>query len=87
LAINDLRRETGRKMSDFSSNCGSWANITDDPEVTANKASGRSAGRSEEQSEGGVSDSELAAFVAAWPKLPKHVRQTIAAIVASVGAG
>ena len=25
LAINDLRRETGRKMGEFSSSCGSWA--------------------------------------------------------------
>ncbi|HTA40429.1 MAG TPA: hypothetical protein VK760_15195 [Candidatus Acidoferrales bacterium] len=30
LAINDLRRETARKMGEFSSSCGSWANDRDE---------------------------------------------------------
>ena len=42
---------------------------------------GRSAGRSGEQSEGGIPDAELAALVAAWPTLPEPIKAAIRALV------
>ena len=47
---------------------------------------GRSAGRSDQQSEGGTVDAELGALVAAWPHLPEHIRAAIRALVVSAGA-
>jgi hypothetical protein len=44
---------------------------------------GRSAGRSEQQSEGGTADAELAALVAAWPTLPDPIKRAVLALVGS----
>ncbi len=46
--------------------------------------SGRSAGRSDEQGEGGILDAELAALLAVWPNLPAHIRAAIRALVGAV---
>jgi hypothetical protein len=42
------------------------------------------AGRSDQQSEGGIPDADLAALVAAWPKLPDSIRAAIRASVSTV---
>ncbi|MCE9566702.1 MAG: hypothetical protein K8U57_32255 [Planctomycetes bacterium] len=46
-------------------------------------ATGRSAGRSD-QSEGGISDADLAAIVAVWPTLPEPIKAAIRALVSTV---
>jgi len=49
---------------------------------------GCSTGCSNEQSEGGISDPELAALVAAWPTLSAPIRAAVRALLASAtGAG
>ena len=48
--------------------------------LTPNAAAGCSAGCSEQQSEGGNTDPELAALVAAWPTLPEPIRAGISAM-------
>ena len=42
------------------------------------------AGRSGEQSEGGIPDAEVAALVAAWPTLPEPIKAAIRALLGSV---
>ena len=44
-------------------------------------AAGRSAGRSDLQSEGGISDPELARLVAAWPMLAEPLRRAMLAMI------
>ena len=44
-----------------------------------------SAGCSDQQGEGGISDSELARLVAAWPTLPDAIRRGILAMVNATG--
>ena len=46
-----------------------------------NPPSGCTAGCTGEQSEGGIPDAELAAFVAAWPTLPEPIKSAIRALV------
>jgi hypothetical protein len=46
---------------------------------------GRSAGRSDERSEGGIPDADLAALVAAWPTLPGPIKAGILALVRATG--
>jgi hypothetical protein len=49
--------------------------------IPHNPADGRSAGRSGQQDEGGISDPDLATLVAAWPTLPAHIRAAVRALV------
>ena len=42
---------------------------------------GRSAGRSDEQGEGGITDADLARLVAAWPTLPEPIRRAMIALI------
>lgn len=57
-----------------------------DKQLTTSEPSICSAGRSGEQNEGGIVDSELAALVAAWPTLPEPIRVAIKVMVATVTA-
>ena len=43
-----------------------------------------SAGRSDQQDEGGIPDAELAALVSAWPTLPAPIKAAIRALVGTV---
>ena len=54
---------------------------TQHKQITTTSAGGCSAGCSDQQSEGGIPDAELAALVAAWPTLPDHIRAAIRALV------
>ncbi len=45
---------------------------------------GRTAGRTSEQTEGGIPDADLAALVAAWPTLPEPIKAAIRALVGAV---
>ena len=48
---------------------------------------GRTTGRTGEQDEGGVPDSDLARLVGAWPSLPEQIRAAMLALVtAAAGA-
>lgn len=47
-------------------------------------AVGCSAGCSDQQSEGGIPDADLATLVAAWPTLPDPIRAAIRALVGTV---
>ena len=53
-------------------------------DLSHSSAGGRSAGRSSEQGEGGVTDANLAALVAAWPMLPEPIKAAIRALVGTV---
>ena len=44
-------------------------------------AVGRSAGRSDDESEGGNDDPDLARLIAAWPTLPEPIRRAMLAIL------
>jgi hypothetical protein len=68
--------------SDFQSP-DSASNIPENKANSHKNAAGRSAGRSDLQSEGIITDPELARLVAAWPKLPDHIRQAIQTLVRS----
>lgn len=59
-------------------------NLEDEQEVTSIPITGRSAGRSDDTSEGGIADADLAALVAAWPTLPEAIKAAIRALVGSV---
>jgi hypothetical protein len=48
--------------------------------VTPDAVLGCSAGCSDARSEGGVTDTDLAAIIAAWPTLPDHIRAAILAL-------
>lgn len=52
--------------------------------VAPTDAAGCSAGCSDVQGEGGISDPDLAALVAAWPTLPEPIRVAIRAMVGTV---
>jgi len=52
--------------------------------VTPGAVLGCSAGCSGQRSEGGIPDADLAALVAAWPKLPEPIRAAIRALVGTV---
>ena len=54
-------------------------------QIAKTEANGRSAGRSDKASEGGVADAELAALVAAWPTLSEPIKAAIRALIGSVG--
>ena len=56
-------------------------NPHDSKHFTSIAPSGRSAGRSEKQSEATIPDAELAALVAAWPTLPEPIKAAIRALV------
>ena len=51
---------------------------------TKSDAAGRSAGRSDEQGEGGITDADLTALVAAWPTLPEPIKAAIRALIGTV---
>jgi len=55
-------------------------------QITSADDSGRTAGRTRQHSEGGTTDAELAALVAAWPNLPEHIRAAIRALVQTVAS-
>jgi integrase len=44
---------------------------------------GCSAGRSDQEAEGGIADADLAALVAAWPMLPEPIKAAVRALVTS----
>ena len=52
--------------------------------VTPSADSGCSAGCSDQRSEGGIPDADLAALVAAWPTLPDPIKAAIRALVGTV---
>ena len=49
-------------------------------------AAGRSAGRSDLTSEGGITNPELAALVAAWPTLAEPIRRAMLALIGAAAA-
>jgi hypothetical protein len=57
------------------------SNVGQIQEVTSNRESGRSAGRSDEQGEGGIADADLARLVAAWPTLAEPIRRAMLALI------
>ena len=61
----------------------SRSNSNPHKEIATPAVAGRSAGRSDEQGEGGVADADLAALVAAWPTLPAPIKAAIRALVGS----
>ena len=55
-------------------------------QIAASDDAGRSAGRSDERSEGGITDPELAALVAVWPMLSEPIRRAVSALIQSAAA-
>jgi hypothetical protein len=55
-----------------------------DKQLTTITTDGRSAGRSDEKSEGDIPDADLAALVAAWPTLPGPIKAAIRALVGAI---
>lgn len=72
-----------RGPSDFQS-LASESNHLENKAISHGRAVGCSAGRSDQQGEGGIADAELAALVASWPTLPDHIRAAIRALVGTV---
>ena len=56
-------------------------NSIPDQAIDETALAGRSAGRSDVTDEGGISDRELAALVAAWPTLPEPIRRAMLALI------
>ena len=63
---------------------GSDSKLNSQQQLTTNAATGCSTGCSDQQSEGGVPDADLAALITAWPTLPDHIRAAIRALVGPV---
>ena len=53
-------------------------------QIAMSSRAGCSTGCSDQQSEGGVPDADLAALITAWPTLPDHIRAAIRALVGTV---
>jgi hypothetical protein len=61
-----------------------FSNANPHQQLTASDAAGRSAGRSDQQGEGGIADADLARLVAVWPTLPEPIRAAIRALIGTV---
>jgi hypothetical protein len=75
-----IRTRNHRIDSPIISRC----NVNSTKQITEDNDACCSAGRSDLRSEGGQSDPDLAALVAAWRKLPEPIRAAIRALVGAV---